>query len=139
MVLLRFGSPTDFRFRRLTYAQVADRMKCWLINVYLTVQRFIKNGYEHPPDGRTVRQEKARPVISGDMIMDITSLKLLTEWAPLSLKARVILLNRRYPNHHISLDCLKRIYKQAKVKNTKREKRPWKSVNKPGLDGERRI
>ena len=55
MVSLRFGSLTDFRFRKRTYAEVAAIMKCWLINVYLTIQRFFKNGCNHPPDGRTVR------------------------------------------------------------------------------------
>ena len=135
MVSLRFGSLTDFRFKRRTYAEVAAVVKCWVVNVYLTIQRFIKNGYMHPPDGRTVRV--VRPEILPTMIDWITSKKTLEAWSHHSLLARVELLKRKYPNHRFNISCLRNIYTGAGITFTKREKVPWKSMHKAGLDQER--
>ena len=137
MVSLRFGSLTDFRFKRRTYADVAATMKCWVINVFLTIKRFVKNGYEHPPDGRVARH--VRPELTEAMIEDITGKKRLEAWSHLSLIARTDLLRRRYPDHHFSVDSLRKIYKKAGITFTKREKVPWKSMHKPGLENERRV
>ena len=62
MVALRFGSLTDFRFRKRTYNEVADIMKCWVVNVFLVIKRFVNNDYVHPPDGRTCKY--VRPEIT---------------------------------------------------------------------------
>ena len=118
MVALRFGSLTDFRFRKMTYARVAARMKCWLINVYHTIKRFLENGFSHPPDGRTVRV--VRPEITQDMIDDITSKKKLEAWSHLSMPARTELLTREYPDHRFNLDVLKKIYKDEGITYTQR-------------------
>ena len=118
MVALRFGSVTDFRSRKRTYAKVADIMKCWYINVFHTIQRFLKNGFEHPPDGRTVRV--VRPEITQDMINDITSKKKLEAWSHLSMPARTELLTREYPDHRFNLDVLKKIYRDEGVTYTQR-------------------
>ena len=67
-------------------------MKCWVINVFNTIKRFIKNGYEHTPDGRTCKI--IRPEITEKMIEEITSKKRLEAWSHLSLVARADLLSR---------------------------------------------
>ena len=118
MVVLRFGSETDFRFRKRTYAEVAEIMKCWVVNVYHTINKFLKNGCMHPPDGRTVRV--VRPEITQDMINDITSKKRLEAWSHLSMPARTELLTREYPNHRFNLIVLKKIYKDEGVTYTQR-------------------
>ena len=54
------------------------------------------------------------------------------------MSARTELLTREYPDHRFKIDVLKKIYKDEGVTYTKREKVPWKSMHKPGLEGERR-
>ena len=137
MVFLRFGSLTDLRFRKRTYAEVADRMKCWLINVYHTVQRYIKNDQSHPPDGRTVRV--FRPAITPEIAEEVTKWKRMKSYATLSLTQRVILLKREFPNYRFNEPLLKKIYKEAGVTLSQRQKLPWRSMNKPGIENERRL
>ena len=78
MVALRFGCLDDFRFKKMTYAAVADRMKCWVVNVFLVVKRFLANGHVHPPDGRTCRA--IRPDVTDEMVEHITSRKMLEQF-----------------------------------------------------------
>ena len=119
MVALRFGSLHDFRFPVRSYSRVADLMRCWPVNVYYTIQRFIKNDYQHPPDGR--KDRKVRPEITETMIENITSWKRMQEWSHLGMRSRAELLKRMYPLHRFNRDCLNKIYKQAGITFTKRQ------------------
>ena len=73
------------------------------------------------------------------MFKHITSWDKLKATAHLSLVQRVALLQREYPNHRFNIDCLRKIYKKASITFTKRDKVPWKSMHKPGLEEERRL
>ena len=132
MISLRYGGDLGYGYPVRTFKEVAEIMGCRAPSVWLVVKRFMDNGCQCAPDGR-----RQKPLDQA-FVKKITTHKVLSGWAHLSLRRRVELLKRKYPGTHVNFHVLRRIYKSAGVAYNKRDKIPWKSAHRANIAAQRK-
>jgi hypothetical protein len=92
MINLRFGSLHQFDTVCMTYPKIARALHVHPSSVFVVVKRFVNNGYRIV-DKRKLERKKPIPEKVAPKLLDPA---LLTNWAPLSLAKRVVLINIKF-------------------------------------------
>ena len=113
LLLLRFGSSEPEKCLRplLNYASISRITK----KPYSTVMALIKLGIEAKRSMLSIQRRK-RKKLDQHHVDHLCSPKTLREWAHLSLKQRVVMFHRTFPEIKISATLLQTTYKQCGVK-----------------------
>ena len=114
MVMMRFGSITDFTHPKLSYSKIAKRMFRQPNTVHYAIKNFVKESQvidHRRNNGKHVQYQIVRHQLH-DYILDRNT---LVEWSGYSLQDRVLLLEQK-KGVTISWQALRRFYLKNNVR-----------------------